>query len=157
MMMILYIRCVCTVEGFSQSAIGAFFSEFNLNFSLVFSCLQLFASGTGFNSNVEAQNTCYKPQEHLCYITNGDVTENPQRLHLTSTLPSVESPLPSWWGSQTQQPDGRPRWRSLRTPTARILWSETHQSEPTSGWLVLEDRRSDDRNLGWSCFKEKGY
>lgn len=66
------------------------------------------------------------------------------RLHLKSSSPSVESPPPSWWGSQTRPPDGRPRWRSLRTPTVHNFWSENRRSEPTSDWHVLKKRKGGD-------------
>lgn len=55
------------------------------------------------------------------------------------TLPSVGFLPPSWWGTRTQQPGGHPHWRSPHTPIAHSLWSETHQSELTSGWPVLKD------------------
>lgn len=63
---------------------------------------------------------------------------------LKSTLPSAESPLPSWWGSQTRPPDGRLRWHNFRTPTGRNFWSESRQSKPTSDWHVLKKSKGGD-------------
>lgn len=79
--------------------------------------------------------------------------ENPQRIRMMVILPSVESLLPSWWGSQTQPPDGLPHWHSLRTPTARNFWSGMHQSELTSGWHVLQHRKSGTLVTHWSLWQ----
>lgn len=53
------------------------------------------------------------------------------------TLPSDGSLPPFWRASRARRPGVPPRWRILRTPTARNSWCERRRSELTSDWLGL--------------------